>query len=80
MALSNAGPLLVGELLVLLVMAVIGVDDVAELAELILQVNGSDFGIVEVCSCNEERPESARVPRLRGSKGKGSGKVKGYYL
>lgn len=61
MAVGDAGPLLVCELLVLLVMAMVGVDEIAELADFVLQVDGADFGIVEVCSCCEGGGRLARM-------------------
>lgn len=46
--LCDMGPLTIGCLLVLFVVAMIGVDDVLELADLVLEVDGFDFGIVEM--------------------------------
>lgn len=61
MALCDAGALLVGDFLVLLVMAMVGVDEVTELANLVLEVNGTDFGIVEIGGYYEKSSGSARV-------------------
>lgn len=78
MALCDTGPLLVGESLVLFIMAMVGVDDVAKLADLVLQVDCADLCVVEVCSCCEEIKESARVPHpivMRGLGRLGGGEV-----
>ena len=42
--------LVVGGFLVLFVMAMIGVEDVSELANFVLEVVGADFGIIEMCA------------------------------
>ena len=62
MALRDTGTLLVGGFLVLLVVTVIRVDDVAEFADLVLEVDGADFGVIEMCSCRQMRS-------MRGSSG-----------
>ena len=64
MALRDTGTLLVGGFLVLLVVTVIRVDDVAEFADLVLEVDGADFGVIEMCSCRQMRS-------VRGSSGAG---------
>ena len=61
-ALRDPGALLVGGLLMLLVVPVVGVDDVAEFADLVLEVDGADFGVIEMCSCR-------RMRSVRGSSG-----------
>ena len=62
MALRDPGALLVGRLLMLLVVTVIGIDDIAELADLVLEVDGANFGVIEMCSCRQMRS-------VRGSPG-----------
>lgn len=76
MALGDAGALLVGELLVLLVMAVIGVDEIAKLANLVLNVNGGDFRVVEVCTCTQ-RAGISSCASIAGFPA-GAGDVEGY--
>ena len=51
MTLGDTGAFLIGGLLVLFVVTVIGVDDVAKFANLVLEVDGANFGVIEVCSC-----------------------------
>ena len=46
--LGYLGSLVIGSFLVLLVMTVVGVDDVPKLADLVLEVDGANFGIVKV--------------------------------
>ena len=48
MALGNACPLIVGLLLVLLVVTVIGVDDIFEFADFVLEMIEAFFCFVEV--------------------------------
>ena len=48
MALRYLGPFIVGGLLMLLVVAMIRVYEVAKLANLILEMDGTDFCIVEL--------------------------------
>lgn len=75
-ALGNAGPLLVGDLLVLFIMTMVGVDEVAKLADFVFQVDGANFGVVEVCACDDESSRSARVPQPPLA-GRGLGEVRG---
>lgn len=51
MALCDPASLLICELLVLLVMAMVGVDDVSKFADFVFKVNGTDFGVVEIGVC-----------------------------
>jgi len=48
MALGDLGTLFIGSLFVFFIVTVIGVDDVLELADFVLEVDGFDFGVVEV--------------------------------
>ena len=48
-ALCYLGSLLIGGFFMLLVMTMIGVDQVAKLADFVLEMEGAHFGIVEVC-------------------------------
>lgn len=77
MAFSDAGSFLVGELLVLFVMAMIGIDEIAELSDFVLDMDGADFRVVEICSCGGRRTGSARVLYCGGggSEGRGGGEV-----
>lgn len=61
MAFGYAGSFLVGELLVLFVMAMVGIDEIAEFPDFIFEMDGADFGIVEVRSCCCEGVVLARV-------------------
>lgn len=61
MAFGDTSSFFVGKLLMFLVMAMVAVDDVAELAKFVLQMNGADFGIVKGCGYCREEQESARV-------------------
>jgi len=62
-ALGNPRAFVVGGLLVRLVVAVIGVDDIAELANLVLEVDGADFDVGEVCTCRHVRSMGCSLGR-----------------
>ena len=47
-AFSHLGALVIGGLLMLLVVTMIGIDDIPKLADLVLEVDGAYFGIVEM--------------------------------
>lgn len=51
MAFGDPTPLLICELLVLLVVAMVGIDDVSEFADFVFEVNSPDFGVVEIGVC-----------------------------
>ena len=48
MAFGNLGAFVIGGFLVLLVVTMIGIDDIPKLADLVLEVDGTYFGIVEM--------------------------------
>lgn len=47
-AVGDLGAFVVGGLLMLLVVAMVGIDEIAKLADLVLEMDCTDFGIVEV--------------------------------
>ena len=63
---SNACTFLVSLLFVFFIVTVVGVDDVGEFADFVLEMEGRDFGIVEVGVCKTERwrDQRVRVKRL----------------
>ncbi len=48
MAVADGCPLAIGFLFVLLVMPVVAVDQILELAKLTLQMDGFDFGVIQL--------------------------------
>lgn len=52
---ANGETLAVGFFLVLFVVTMVRVDQVVKLADLVLQVDGGDFGIVEMAVCTEDK-------------------------
>lgn len=61
MTLGDAVAFLVGGFLMLFVVAMVGIDQVAELAHLVLEVDGTDLGIVEVRTWVGKEGRLARV-------------------
>ncbi len=55
MALSDAVALLISGFLVLFVVAMVRIDEVAKLADFVFEVDGTDFGVVEVRSFVEDQ-------------------------
>ena len=58
MLITDGSPLLVGLLLVLFVMAMVGVDEISQLPDLMLEMNCFDFGVVQLGICILGQPGS----------------------